>query len=261
MVRLVDQEAVLPFLKDVLEGKQQVVGDELSDAQVMYAMNVAAGMSEVRDVMAVLKGIHMKDHSFTAYSSMAGEFMTAVSKMQEQDLDQGALAEAFVRSLRPPLLLTETATFMKKDNANKNLASVKSFALRLCLKMDTDRRAVQQYYAVDIPVRLKRDSFDGKEQDTTASSPSKKVNVEFRGKCNWCNKEGHKEAACRGKSSGKPKYITGGVPLRSINTAEKSTIVDNPAPTKKVAVVTKADLSKVKCFKCSTYGHYAKNCP
>ena len=94
----------------------------------------------------------------------------------------------------------------------------------------------------------------GEEEDDNAlfASPSNKKNPKkaFKGRCGYCIEYGHKAADCPNKKSNQNK----GQKAKNKYKEKQSTKGDSKGKQHR-------DMSKIKCFNCREYGHFACDCP
>ena len=95
--------------------------------------------------------------------------------------------------------------------------------------------------------------WDEEEDDYalfTSQLNKKKPKKAFKGHCGYCGELGHKAADCPYKKSNQNKGSKG----KSEHKKKQSTKGDQKGKGHK-------DMSKIKCFNCGEYGHYACDCP
>ena len=95
--------------------------------------------------------------------------------------------------------------------------------------------------------------WDDEEDDYalfTRPSNKKKYKKQFKGRCAYCGKYGHKAVDCPNKKSNENK----GFKRRSNQKKKHSTKGEHEGKGHK-------DMSKIKCYNWGEYGHYACDCP
>ena len=95
--------------------------------------------------------------------------------------------------------------------------------------------------------------WDEEEDDYalfTSQSNKKKSKKQFKGCCEYCGEFGHEAANFPKKKSNQNKGSKG----KSEQNKKHSTKGDHKGKGHK-------DMSKIKCYNCGEYGHYARDCP